>query len=78
MTTVKGGRPRALTLAEIIRQSELLKPEEITKEDGYPGCNSLQELKRLWRSHRSNGNHQIQEGLEVTPSLLAPGSKGSW
>lgn len=71
MTTAKGGRPRALTLAEI-RQQQPPEAQNNEKEvvDSL-ATNSLAELKRLYLHHRSNGN-QTHAGLGVTPSLLAP------
>ena len=68
----KGGRPRALTL-EVIRQSELQKSQEIIKEGGYPGCNNLRELKRLWCKHRSSADIEIQEGTRGDLITSGPG-----
>jgi len=71
MTTAKGGRPRALTLEEI-RQRQSLEAQNNKQEvTDTLGINSLTELRRLYLCHRSSGN-QIQEGLVVTPSPLAP------
>ena len=70
----KGGRSRLPTLA-VIRQQQLLIAQYKKEGLDTPGKlpNNLKELRKLLR-HRSNGHKQIQEGLGVTSSLLAPGS----
>jgi len=47
-----GGRPRALTLNDILRQQELQSKKDIKKEEGYPGTNSLKTLKKLWSNRQ--------------------------
>jgi general stress protein YciG len=49
----KGGRPRALTLDEIIRRSELQKSKENIAKEPYRG-DSLKMLKKLWRDRQNS------------------------
>ncbi len=62
----KGGRPRALTLEDILRQKQSQeaardKENKTKEENGYPSAlssMSLKQLKRLYRlrQHRSTGD----------------------
>jgi hypothetical protein len=53
-----GGRPRALTLDEILKQSQPLGATGISENGGMDTprvqTNSLRELKRLWRNRRQS------------------------
>ena len=73
-----GGRPRALTLEELTRRSELRETQEIVaKEDGYPGCNSLRKLKKLWRDRqRSTAETLIKHEAGSVSEVVGPAGGG--
>jgi hypothetical protein len=56
MAVKGGGRPRALTLDDVIRQSQSLKDTDKNEEGGMDTpriqTNSLVTLKRLWRDRQ--------------------------
>ena len=62
----KGGRPRQVTLEELERQEQLLRPNET--DALRVETNNLNEMKRLWRLRReSTGIAESTPGPAVPP-----------
>ena len=75
-----GGRPRALTYHDIIRQRQRLELNNKKEVQGPPGSHDLRKLrKRLNLRHGSNGVNEIPEAgtAQETPREQVPAGKKS-